>query len=95
MEVAGVVHGVLGTHVMVDQVRQQLGVALGLHRAAHHPEGGPEGALSGSEAGDDRVQRALAGLEGVRVVGVGLKELPLFWRQTPVPSATTPLPKPL
>lgn len=67
VEVPGVIHGLLGSHLVVHEVREQLDVALGLHRATHHAEGGPEFALPGSESGDDGVQGSLAGGEGVRV----------------------------
>src|SRR5215207_7302119 len=64
---ARVIHGLLGTHAVVDEVGEELGVTLRLHRSTHHPEGGPQSAVFGGEAGDDRVQGALVGLEGVRM----------------------------
>src|SRR5918997_1123030 len=65
--VAGVVHGLLGAHVEVYEVGEQLSVTLGLHRAAHHTEDSPECSVPGGEAGDYGVQWTLAGGEGVRV----------------------------
>ena len=41
---------------MVYEVGEQLGVALGLHRAAHHVEGRPEGAVFRGEAEDNDVE---------------------------------------
>jgi hypothetical protein len=68
VEMTRVVDSLLGAHPVVHEVREDLGVALGLHRAAHVPEDGPEGALARGEARDDRVHRALAGGEPIRVV---------------------------
>jgi surface antigen len=40
-------------------------VALGLHGAAHDAEGGPVVAVQADQAGDEGVERSLAGLEAV------------------------------
>ena len=42
VSVARMVHGLLGGHAVVYEVREHLHVALGLHRTAHVPEDGPE-----------------------------------------------------
>ncbi len=61
------VAGFLEVHAEVDQVDQDLHLALGLGGAAHHPEGKPGLAVFGDEAGDDGVEGPL-----VRLVDVGM-----------------------
>src|SRR5918993_1680546 len=67
--VTGMVGGLLGVHAVVEQVYEQLRVALGLHGGAHHPEDGPERPFARGKAWDKGVQRALARGYGVGMAG--------------------------
>ena len=51
----------------VDHVRHDLQMALRLHVPAHHAERAEQRAVAQQQARDDRVVRALAGREPVRV----------------------------
>jgi hypothetical protein len=62
------VAGVLNAHAEVDQIAQDLHLALGLHCAAHDAERQPRLAVAGDEARDDGVHRAFAGRVAVGVV---------------------------
>src|SRR5215203_3049708 len=63
--VTGMVGSLLGVHAVVEQVYEQLRVALGLHGGAHHPEDGPERPFSRGKTRDNGVQRTLARGYGV------------------------------
>ena len=67
MEVAGVIDCLLGVHAVVNNVREQLDVALGLHESAHHAKNCPEIPVLGGESGDCGVERPLTGGQDVRV----------------------------
>ena len=54
-------------HAEVDEVHEDLDVALRLHVAAHHAEAEPRRAILRDERGNDRVERSLARRVGVRV----------------------------
>ena len=54
------VAGFLHIHAEIDLVDEHLHVALRLHRAAHEAEGFPRRAVLQHEAGDNRLERALA-----------------------------------
>ena len=60
----------LERHLVVDEVRNHLDVALRLHVPAHHAERGPVVLVEPDDARDERVERPLAGFEAVRVIGV-------------------------
>ncbi len=64
------VAGLLHVHAEVDHVADHLRVPLGLHVAAHQAEAQPGLAVLGDKAGNDRVERPLARLEPVEMVGV-------------------------
>src|SRR5207342_1462726 len=59
--------GFLQVHAEVDQVHQDLRMALRLHRTAHHAEAQPRLAVVGDERGNDGVERTLARCEGIRM----------------------------
>src|SRR4051812_17558238 len=61
--------GFLETHVEVEQVNENLHVALRLHVAAHDAEAHHGFTVLGDESRDDRVERALAGRVGIRKAG--------------------------
>ena len=57
----------LDVHLEVDQVDEDLYVALGLHVASHYSEREPRLAVFRDKRGDDRVKRAFVGFETIEV----------------------------
>src|SRR4051794_16001858 len=64
------VEGRLRVQAVIDEVRERLHLALRLHGPADHAEDGLGPFVATNEAGDDRVEGALAPLDGVRIAGV-------------------------
>ncbi len=62
-------HGGLDVHAVVDDVRHELRMGLGLVESAHDAEGDADVAM-GHQRGNDRVQRALAAGELVGMAGL-------------------------
>ena len=57
--------------MVVEQRHDHLQVTLGLHEAAHHAEAGPQAAIgTRGHGGDDGMVGALAGRQGVGMVGL-------------------------
>ena len=67
---AGGVQGLLGVHVIVQGVDDDLRLALGLHKGPHHPEGTHRLAVLQQEAGDDGVIGLFAPCQTVVAGGV-------------------------
>jgi len=64
-------------------------VCLRLDETAHDAERPEQRAVAQEQPGNDRVVRALPGLDST----VTEKQLPRFWSRIPVPGATMPEPK--
>ncbi len=84
-----------GSSALAEQVLDDLQVTLRLEVAAHHAERPEQRAVAHEQAGDDRVERPLAGRDAVRVSRLEREATPRgSAARCPVPGATTPLPKP-
>ena len=66
----------LRIEAVIERVDDHLDVPLRLHMPAHHPEGSDRLSLVRQEAGDDRVERSLAGRKLVRMAILQNKPIP-------------------
>src|SRR5690606_5281897 len=62
--------GLLRVHAEDEVIEEDLHVALGLHVAAHHAVAEVRRAVLRHEGGNDRVKRALRGLDAIAMLGI-------------------------
>ena len=77
----------LQAHVEVEQVHENLHVALRLHVAAHDAEAHHRAAVLGDQRGNDRVERPLPGGVGVRTAGREVEQFAAVLQAEPEPRA--------